>query len=122
MKHASLLALASMAMMAHAQPGWVLDHQKISDTEGGFTGILDDAISSAPRRPRWAISTATAWATWPWGHNGTTTGAPPRGGVGAVPQHDGTVKSHQKISDTEGGFTGILDDFDRFGSLGGLAG
>jgi len=27
---------------AHAQPGWVLSHQKISDTEGGFTGILDD--------------------------------------------------------------------------------
>jgi hypothetical protein len=23
--------------------GWVLSHQKISDTEGGFTGTLDDA-------------------------------------------------------------------------------
>jgi hypothetical protein len=28
---------------------------------------------------------------------------------------DGTVKSHQKISDTEGGFDGILDNVDRFG-------
>ncbi len=28
-----------------AQPGWVLSHQKISDTQGGFTGILDDADS-----------------------------------------------------------------------------
>ena len=27
---------------AVAQPGWVLAEQKISDTEGGFTGILDD--------------------------------------------------------------------------------
>ena len=39
---------------------------------------------------------------------------------------DGTVKSHQKISDHEGGFTGILDDVDRFGisvaSLGDLDG
>ena len=39
---------------------------------------------------------------------------------------DGTVKSHQKISDTEGGFTGVLDDDDRFGtsvaSLGDLDG
>ena len=39
---------------------------------------------------------------------------------------DGTVKSHQKISDTQGGFTGILDDDDRFGisaaSLGDLDG
>ena len=26
---------------AAAQPGWVLSHQKISDTQGGFTGILD---------------------------------------------------------------------------------
>ena len=29
----------------------------------------------------------------------------------------GTVKSHQKISDTEGGFTGVLNDDDCFGSL-----
>jgi|TARA_R100000479_G_scaffold85403_1_gene41505 hypothetical protein len=29
---------------------------------------------------------------------------------------DGTVNSHQKISDTEGGFEGILDDWDIFGS------
>ena len=26
---------------------------------------------------------------------------------------DGTVKSHQKISDTQGNFTGILDDSDE---------
>ena len=30
--------------------------------------------------------------------------------------NDGTVKSHQKISDTQGGFTGILDIGDWFGS------
>ncbi|MCK4773648.1 MAG: FG-GAP repeat protein, partial [Candidatus Krumholzibacteria bacterium] len=39
---------------------------------------------------------------------------------------DGTVKGHQKISDTEGNFTGTLDDRDRFGvsvaSLGDLDG
>ena len=39
---------------------------------------------------------------------------------------DGTVKSHQKISDIEGGFKGILDDGDNFGfrmaSLGDLDG
>ncbi len=29
---------------------------------------------------------------------------------------DGTVKSHPKISDTEGDFTGILDDYDSFGA------
>jgi len=35
------LVLAA-AQPAAAQPGWVLSHQKISDTQGGFTGILDD--------------------------------------------------------------------------------
>ncbi len=39
---------------------------------------------------------------------------------------DGTVKSHQKISDTAGGFTGMLDIGDSFGfslvSLGDLDG
>ncbi len=34
--------LVSSAGSAVAQPGWVLSHQKISDTEGGFTGQLDN--------------------------------------------------------------------------------
>ncbi len=34
--------LLTAAQPAAAQPGWVLSHQKISDTEGGFTGILDN--------------------------------------------------------------------------------
>ncbi|MCZ6613019.1 MAG: hypothetical protein O6941_10330 [Planctomycetota bacterium] len=29
---------------------------------------------------------------------------------------DGTFKSHQKISDTQGGFTGTLADSDEFGN------
>jgi hypothetical protein len=37
---ASCLAVVSAA---RGQPGWVLYHQKISETEGDFTGILDDA-------------------------------------------------------------------------------
>ena len=36
--------------------------------------------------------------------------------TGAVHAQPGTVLSHQKISDTEGGFTGILDWYDFFGS------
>ena len=37
-----VLAAAMMSgQRAHAQPGTVLSHQKISATEGGFTGILD---------------------------------------------------------------------------------
>ena len=33
--------LLTAAQPAAAQPGWVLSHQKISPTEGGFTGRLD---------------------------------------------------------------------------------
>ena len=33
--------LLTAARPAAAQPGWALSHQKISDTEGGFTGGLD---------------------------------------------------------------------------------
>ena len=43
-------------------------------------------------------------------------------GQRAEAQPAGWVQSHQKISDTEGGFTGMLDDVDRFGVSAGLAG
>ncbi len=36
------LAVVMSGPRAQAQPGWVLSHQKISDTEGGFTGTLAD--------------------------------------------------------------------------------
>ena len=38
----SLILLLGLIPMAMAQPGTVLFHQKISDTEGGFTGTLDN--------------------------------------------------------------------------------
>ncbi len=36
------LAVVMSGQRAQAQPGTVLSHQKISDTQGGFTGILDN--------------------------------------------------------------------------------
>ena len=70
------------------------------------------AMSSAVRWLPWVIWTATAWATWLWARAWTTTGAQNSGAVWVLFLNiDGTVKSHQKISDTaEGGFTGILDE------------
>ena len=41
----ALVALAPLALIANfaqVQPGWMLSHQKISDTQGGFTGTLDN--------------------------------------------------------------------------------
>jgi len=90
--------------------GTVKEHQKISDTEGGFEGILEDGNR--------------------FGHGVHPIGDLDVDGVvdlvvgsefdrGAIwilfLNSDGTVKEHQKISDTEGGFEGILDDADSFG-------
>ena len=123
---AALLALAT-ASPAQAQPGWVLSHQKISETQGGFTGNLDfldefgwsvaslgdldgdgvaDLAVAAPVDDDGGLSRGAVWVLF----------------LNA----DGTVKAHQKISDTEGGFTGTLHDHDDFGtsvaSLGNLDG
>ncbi len=58
---------------------------------------------------------------------GDDDGGPNRGAVWILFLNtDGTVKSHEKISSTQGGFLGTLDNFDGFGvdvaSLGDLSG
>ncbi len=97
--------------------GTVKSHQKISDTEGNFTGTLDigdywgesvtelgdlngdgvlDIAVSAARDDDGGFNKGAVWILFL--------------------NINGTVKSHQKISDTEGGFTGTLDNEDFFGS------
>ncbi len=127
MKHASLLALASMAMAAHAQPGWVLSHQKISDTQGGFTGILGNSDYFGHSATSLGDLDGDGVGDLAVGAIGDDDGGTNRGAVWVLFLNtDGTVKAHQKISDTQGGFTGILDDGDVFGqsvaSLGDLDG
>ncbi len=108
--------------------------QKISATKGGFpTGQLDDndqfGVDITSLGDLDGIGPAVG---------AIAVGAflDDDGGVGANANHgavwilflnsDGTVESHQKISETEGGFSGDLDDLDKFGlgleSLGDLDG
>ena len=121
------LTVSISGQRAYAQPGWVLSHQKISDIEGGFTGILDNAdlfgisIASLGDLDGDGVGDVAMGAT------GDDDGGTGRGAVWVLFLNtDGTVKSHQKISDTEGGFLGILDNSDGFGrsvaSLGDLDG
>ncbi|MCZ6652977.1 MAG: hypothetical protein O7D91_08115 [Planctomycetota bacterium] len=123
----TLVQALSAVVPAHAQPGWVLSHQKISDTEGGFTGILDNSdwlgwsVASLGDLDGDGVGDLAVGAIF------DDDGAGNRGAVWVLfLEQDGTVKSHQKISDTEGGFDGDLDNNDRFGasmaSLGDLDG
>ena len=112
----SCCLVTSMGGLATAQVGTVKSHQKISATEGNFTGLLDAGD--------WFGFDATSIADLDGdGIDEIVVGAPldddggeNRGAVWVLLLNtDGTVKSHQKISSTEGGFTGILEAWDLFG-------
>ena len=107
--------------------GTVNSHQKISDTEGGFTGTLDDGDFFGQSVASLGDLDGDGVGDLAVGADEDDDGGIGRGAVWVLFLNtDGTVKSHQKISDTQGGFTGILDDFDNFGksvaSLGDLDG
>ena len=102
---------------AAAQPGWVLSHQKISSTEGGFNGPLDDrdwfgnSLTSLGDLDGDGVGDLAVGAVF------DDDGGTGRGAVWVLFLNtDGTVKAHQKISDTEGGFTGTLHNADSFGN------
>ena len=95
--------------------GTVKSHQKISATQGGFAGPLHDGDG-------WGQTVAsvdvacTATRLLAVGATQDDDGGTDRGAVWLLHiDSDGTVSSHSKISSTQGGFTGDLDDEDFFG-------
>jgi len=96
--------------------GTVKSHQKISDTQGNFTGDLDDYDFFGSSVVSLGDVDGDGVNDLAVGTDGDDDGGHNRGAVWILfLNSDGTVKDHQKISDTEGGFTGIIDTDDKFG-------
>ena len=113
-----ILALASFDT-AWSQPGSVMSHQKISDIEGNFTADIADfdefggSVASLGDLDGAGPSVAALAV----GVIGDDDGGGNRGCVYILFLNGaGGVLSYQKISDTEGNFTAVLDNIDEFGS------
>jgi len=97
--------------------GTVLADKKISSTQGNFSGQLDDSdhfgyCSYVGDIDGDGINDVAAGTGW------DDDGGTDRGAVWFLFLNtDGTVKGHQKISSTEGNFSGTLDDGDSFGGI-----
>jgi hypothetical protein len=105
------------ATAASASPGQVVHQQKLSSLHGDFTGVLDDddqfgyAISAIGDVDGDGISDLAVGASF------DDDGGANRGAVWVLfLNENGAVKTHQKISATQGDFSGLLDDGDAFGS------
>ena len=110
-----------------ACPGKVKSHQKISATQGGFTGVLDRFDVFGISVAGLADLDGDGVGDLAVGASLDDDGGTDRGAVWILFLNtNGTVRSHQKISSTVGGFTGTVDDFDLFGvsvaSMGDLDG
>ena len=98
-------------------PGRVLSHQKISSLEGGFSGPLSDLDFLGFSMSFLGDHDGDGVADLVSGAAGDGDGGSFRGAVWILfMQSDGTVRAHQKISDTQGNFLGTLRNGDQFGS------
>jgi len=102
-----------------ASTGNVLSYQKISSTQGGFAGALDnlDEFGGAVAGLGDLDGAGPSVAALPVGAVGDDDGGQDRGAVYVLfLASTGNVLSFQKISSTQGGFAGTLDNLDDFGS------
>jgi len=97
--------------------GKVTSERRIADGAGGFTGNLDDGDRFGSSVADIGDLDGDGFTDLAVGAPGADDGGKNRGALWILFLNaDGTVKSHQKISDTAGGFDGQLNDGDGFGS------
>jgi len=122
----SVLIILGTFTMANAasSDGTVISFQKISEIEGNFLHLLDDDDKFGHSIENLGDLDGDGTDDLAVGADSTDES---RGAIYILfMNNDGTVKSYQKISDTEGGFSGNLDAHDHFGhavvNLGDLDG
>ena len=99
-------------------PGNVKAETKINATEGGFGGVLDSNSEFGGRLSSLGDFDGDGVGDLAAGAIGDDDGGTDRGAVWVLfLDPNGRVKSESKISDTAGGFTGVLDDSDNFGQV-----
>ncbi|MCP4959931.1 MAG: CSLREA domain-containing protein, partial [Actinomycetia bacterium] len=105
-----------------ASDGTVAAEQKISDTVGGLTAVLDDSDGFGNATASIGDLDGDGIVDIAVGAYADGDGGANRGAVYVLFLNaDGTVKAEQKISSTTGGLTGPLDDSDYFGrSVAGI--
>jgi hypothetical protein len=103
--------------------GTVKDFQKIADSKANFTGTLDNDDIFGSYIASLGDLDGDDLNDLAVGARSDDDGGTDKGAVWILFLNaDGTVKKHQKISDTEGGFAGVLDDSDHFGTSVALLG
>jgi hypothetical protein len=96
--------------------GTVRASQKISMTTGGFTGPIDGADNFGFNVSGIGDLDGDDVPDIAVGERGNDDGGTNRGALYILFLNtDGTVKAEQRISDTAGGFLGVLDDLELFG-------
>lgn len=97
--------------------GTVKSHQKIGSTDGNFIGALSNSDFFGVSVVRLGDLDNDGVEDLAVGAEGDDDGGADRGAVWILFMNsNGTVKAHQKISQTQGGFTGTLGNSVNFGN------